>query len=117
MKPALFIAMVALVRAGCWLGEDGIASAQPTAFESRVSNDASAAKSVLTGHVVAADGSPVLKAHVCVGNVAAITDTQGSFRLPVLSGESKISISASGYAPFSVSISISVDTDMKFDLE
>ncbi len=115
MKPVLFIAMFVLVLAGRSLGEDGISSAQPTAFEPRISNDASAA--VLTGHVVAADGSPVLKAHVRVGNVAAITDSQGSFRLPVVAGESKISISASGYAPFSVSISISADTDMKFDLE
>src|SRR5260370_20702322 len=115
MKPPLFIGMVVLVLAGCSLGEDGTSSAQPPAFESRVSNDASAA--VLTGHVVATDGSPVFKAHVRVGNVSAITDSQGSFRLPVLSGESKISISASGYAPFSVSISIFADTDMKFDLE
>src|SRR5713226_2560885 len=47
----------------------------------------------------------------------ARTDTQGSFQLPVTSGESKISISASGYAPFALPVSISADTDLKFELQ
>jgi hypothetical protein len=52
-----------------------------------------------------------------MGTAIASTDAQGSFLLPVVSGESKISISASGYALFTVPVSISTDTDLKFELQ
>ena len=67
---------------------------------------------VLTGRVVAVDGKPILSARVQMGTAIASTDAQGSFLLPVVSGESKISISASGYVLFTVPVSISTDTDL-----
>jgi hypothetical protein len=72
---------------------------------------------VLSGHVVAADGEPIPKAEIHLGTATASTDAQGSFQLLALSGERKISISASGYTPFAVSVSISADTDLKFELQ
>jgi uncharacterized membrane protein len=72
---------------------------------------------VLTGHVVAADGKPIAKAHVRMETATATTDAQGGFLLPVLPGEDKISISATGYAPLAVPVSISANTDLNFELQ
>jgi Carboxypeptidase regulatory-like domain len=71
----------------------------------------------LSGHVVAADGEPIPKAEVQVGTATARTDAQGSFQFLAPSGERKISISASGYTPFAILLSISADIDLKFQLQ
>jgi hypothetical protein len=118
MRNALFVAMAVSVLTGCLLTEDAVAGANPaTAPHPGATTDARAERFVLSGHVVAADGEPIPKAEVHLGTAAARTDAQGSFQLLAVSGESKISISASGYTPLAVPVSISTDADLKFELQ
>jgi hypothetical protein len=115
MRNALFIAMAVSVLTGCLLAEDAVAGPNPAT--AGAAPGARAERFVLSGHVVAADGEPIAKTEVQLGSATARTDAQGSFQLLVPSGESKISISASGYTALSVPVSISADTDLKFELQ
>ena len=115
MRNALFIAMAVSVLTGCLLAEDAVAGPNPAT--AGAAPGARAEKFVLSGYVVAADGEPIAKAEVQLGSATARTDAQGSFQLLALSGESKISISASGYTPLSVPVLISADTNLKFELQ
>jgi hypothetical protein len=115
MRNALFIAMAVSVLIGCLLAEDAVAGPNPAT--AGAAPGARAERFVLSGHVVAADGEPIAKTEVQLGSATARTDAQGSFQLLVPSGESKISISASGYTALSVPVSISADTDLKFELQ
>ena len=118
MRNAFFIAMAVSVLTGCLLAEDAVAGANPvTAPQPGVATDARAERFLLSGHVVATDGEPIPKAEIQLGTATASTDPQGSFQLLALSGVRKISISASGYTPFAVPVSISADTDLKFELQ
>lgn len=118
MRNALFIALAVSVLTGCLLAEAAVARPDPaTAAQPGAAPGARAERFVLSGHVVAADGEPIAKAEVQLGTATARTDAQGSFQLLALSGESKISISASGYTPLAVPVSISADTDLKFELQ
>ncbi len=118
MRNAFFIAMAVSVLTGCLLAEDAVARANPvTAPQPGVATDARAERFLLSGHVVATDGEPIPKAEIQLGTATASTDPQGSFQLLALSGVRKISISASGYTPFAVPVSISADTDLKFELQ
>jgi len=115
MRNALLIAMAVSVLTGCLLAEDAVAGPNPATVGA--APGARAEKFVLSGYVVAADGEPIAKAEVQLGSATARTDAQGSFQLLALSGESKISISASGYTPLSVPVLISADTNLKFELQ
>jgi len=115
MRNALLIAMAVSVLTGCLLAEDAVAGPNPAT--AGAAPGARAEKFVLSGYVVAADGEPIAKAEVQLGSATARTDAQGSFQLLALSGESKISISASGYTPLSVPVLISADTNLKFELQ
>jgi len=118
MRNALFIVMAVSVLTGCLLAEDAVAGANPaTAPQPSVATDSRAERFLLSGHVVATDGEPIPKAEIQLGTATARTDPQGSFQLLALSGVRKISISASGYTPFAVPVSISADTDLKFELQ
>jgi Carboxypeptidase regulatory-like domain len=120
MRNELFIFMVVAVSvlSGCLLAENAVAGANPaTAPQPAVGANADAGRFVLSGHVDAADGEPIPMAEVHLGTAMARTDAQGSFQLLALSGESEISISASGYTPLAVPLSISADTDLKFELQ
>jgi carboxypeptidase family protein len=120
MRNALFIiiAMVVSLLTSCFLAEDAVAGANPaTAPQPGVSHGAHAERFVLSGHVVATDGKPIPKAEVQLGTATASTDAQGTFQLLAVPGESKISISASGYTPLAVPVSISADADLKFELQ
>ena len=114
----IFMAVAVSVLSGCLLAENAVAGANPaTAPQPAVGANAHAGRFVLSGHVDAADGEPIPMAEVHLGTAMARTDAQGSFQLLALSGESEISISASGYTPLAVPLSISADTDLKFELQ
>jgi len=117
MRNALFIAMAMSVLTGCLVAEDAVAGPNPaTAPQPGAALEARAERFVVSGHVVAADGKLIPKAQVQLGTATASTDAQGSFQLLVPPGARKISISASGYTPLAVPVSISADTDLKFEL-
>ena len=120
MRNALFIiiAMAVSVLTGCLLAEDAVAGANPaTVPQPAVATEARRERFVLSGQVVAADGETIPKAEIQLGTATVRTDERGSFQLLTLSGEHKISISASGYTPLAVPVSISADTDLKFELQ
>ena len=118
MRNALFTTMAVIVLAGCLLAEGAVAGVNPaTAPQPSVATDARTERFVLSGQVVAPDGEPIPKAEVRLGTATARTDAQGKFQLLTLLGGDKISISASGYTPFDVLVSISADTDLKFELQ
>jgi hypothetical protein len=102
---------------GCLLAEDAVAGANPATAPEPNAASARAERFVLRGHVLATDGEPIPKAEVKLGNATVSTDAQASFQLLVPSGESKISISATGYTPLVVSVSVSSDIDLKFELQ
>lgn len=117
MRNALFVLIAVSVLSSCLLAQDAVAGPNPaTATQPGVAPNARPERFVLHGHVVAAGGEPIPKAEVRLGSATARTDAQGSFQLPGLSGENKISISASGYTPLAVQVSISADRDLKFEL-
>ena len=102
---------------GCLLAEDAVAGANPATAPEPNAASARVERFVLRGHVLATDGEPIPKAEVKLGNATVSTDAQASFQLLVPSGESKISISATGYTPLVVSVSVSSDIDLKFELQ
>ncbi len=118
MRNALFIAMAVSVLTGCLVAQDAGAGPNPaTAPQPGAAPEARAERFVVSGHVVAADGELIPNARVQLGTATASTDAQGSFQLLVPPGEREISISASGYTPLAVPVSISADTDLKFELQ
>jgi hypothetical protein len=113
----LFIATALCVLTGLLLAEDAVVGAHPaTAPQPGVATDVRSERFVLSGQVVATNGEPIPKAEVQLGTATVRTDAHGSFQLPARTGESKISISANGYTPLAVPVSISADTDLKFEL-
>jgi hypothetical protein len=109
--------MAVSILTACLLVEDALAGPNPvTSHKPPMVADVRAEKIVVRGHLVGADGEPVSKAQVQLGTAITSTDQQGSFQLLAFAGESKISISASGYTPLVVPLSISSDTDLKFEL-
>jgi hypothetical protein len=118
MRNALFVSIAVSVLSSCLLAQCAVAGPNPaTASRLDVAPNVRPERFVLIGHVVAADGEPIPRAEVRVGGATARTDAQGNFQLPALSGESRISISASGYAFFAVPVSVSADTELKFELQ
>ena len=117
MRSALFITIAVSILAGYSHAEDAMAGANPiTASQVGATTNIRALTFVLSGQVTA-NGKPVPNARVQLGIVTTSTNAQGGFQLSVVLGESKISISADGYAPFVVPVSISGDTDLKCELQ
>src|SRR5260370_3233772 len=112
MRNVLFIlmAMAVSVLSGSLTAEDDVAGANPATPQPGVVTDVRAGRFLLSGHVVAANGKPIPKAAVQLGTTTARTDAQGSFQLPALAGENKVSISAIGYTPLAGPVSASADT-------
>ena len=118
MRSALLVSIAVCVLTGCLLAEDPVTGAGTAkARQPDAAPGALIGRLVLSGHVVAEDGKPIPKAQVQLGTTRESTDAQGSFQLLALPGQSNISIAASGYTPLAVPVSISADTDLKFELQ
>jgi hypothetical protein len=70
----------------------------------------------LSGQVVDGDGSPIPGATLETGHASAIADQQGAFLLSLNPGDYKLQVSAQGYAPITVLLSIKSDTDIKIQM-
>jgi hypothetical protein len=70
----------------------------------------------LSGQVVDGDGSPIPGATLETGHASAIADQQGAFLLSLNPGDYKLQVSAQGYAPITVPLSIKSDTDIKIQV-
>jgi len=61
-------------------------------------------------------GKPIPGATLIAGGITAISDSSGRFRLLLPAGNYKMQISASGYAPLAVVVSLSADTEFNVQL-
>jgi hypothetical protein len=73
----------------------------------------------LTGSVTDATSHPeklLAGATVVVGGITTVSDSSGRFRFVLPAGDYKLAVSAKGYAPLSVPLSLSADTEFKVEL-
>jgi hypothetical protein len=70
----------------------------------------------LSGHVVTGDGSPIPGATLQAGPASTTADQQGNFRLSLSAGDYKMQVSAQGYAPVALPLSINSDTEIKIQV-
>jgi hypothetical protein len=70
----------------------------------------------LSGQVVSGDGTPIPGATLQAGPARTTADQQGNFRLSLSPGDFKLQVSAPGYAPVTLPLSINSDTDIKIQV-
>jgi hypothetical protein len=70
----------------------------------------------LAGQVTRDDGTSVPGARVQAGQIIAITDDKGTFRLLLPAGGYKLSVSALGYAPLTLAMPVKADTELTVQL-
>jgi len=70
----------------------------------------------LTGEVTTGRGTPIPGAILQAGVTTAIADGQGNFRLTLDPDDYKLQVSAQGYSPVTVLLTISADTEMRIQL-
>ncbi len=70
----------------------------------------------LTGQVTTGSGAPIPGATLQARETATVGDQQGNFRLTLGPGDYKLQVSAQGYSPVTVPLTISADTEMKIQL-
>ena len=108
MRHVLLIAIFTLLLASCPKAGAQLADSAARSVSEEYS---------LRGKVVAASGAEVSGAEVRTAKVRATTDSHGNFELQVAGGSQQISISADGYAPLSVPISVTQNADLKFEMQ
>src|SRR5258707_1251531 len=70
----------------------------------------------LSGQVVTGDGTPIPGAALRAGPTSSTADQQGNFRLSLSAGDYKLQVSAQGYAPVTLPLSINSDTEIKIQV-
>jgi hypothetical protein len=70
----------------------------------------------LSGQVVTGDGTPIAGAALRAGPTSSTADQQGNFRLSLSAGDYKLQVSAEGYAPVTLPLSINSDTEIKIQV-
>src|SRR5579862_7982525 len=72
---------------------------------------ANLARTSVRGQVVTADGVPIPGATLQAGQANTTADQEGNFCLSVIPGDYKVQVSAEGYAPVTLQLSIATDTE------
>jgi Carboxypeptidase regulatory-like domain len=70
----------------------------------------------LIGQVVTGDGTPIPGAALRAGPGSTTADQQGNFRLSLSAGDYTLQVSAQGYAPVTLPLSIHADTEIKIQV-
>jgi carboxypeptidase family protein len=70
----------------------------------------------LIGQVVTGDGTPIPGANLQAGQASTVADPQGNFRVSLIPGDYKLQVSAPGYAPVTLPLSINTDTEIKIQV-
>jgi len=70
----------------------------------------------LTGQIVNGDGTPIPGAILQAGQTSAPADQQGNFRLSLSPGDYRLQVSARGYAPVTLPLSITSDTEIRIQV-
>ncbi len=77
---------------------------------------ANLARTSVRGQVVTADGVPIPGATLQAGQANTTADQEGNFCLSVIPGDYKVQVSAEGYAPVTLQLSIATDTEIKIQM-
>lgn len=109
MRRLLIIVMISVLLAGRALATDA-GESQPAGLNPQ------AGTLSLSGQVVSGDGTPIAGATLEAGPARMIADSQGNFLLSVSPGDYKLHVSAQGYAPVTLPISINSDTQIKIQV-
>jgi hypothetical protein len=70
----------------------------------------------LTGQVTTGSGTPVPGAKLQAGAITTVADKQGSFHLVLGPGDYKLQVSAHGYSPVTLPVTVTSDTEIKIQL-
>ena len=70
----------------------------------------------LSGQVVSGDGTPIPHAVLQAGQTSVTADQQGNFRLSLSPGDYRLQVSAHGYAPVTLPLSITSDMEIKIQV-
>jgi hypothetical protein len=70
----------------------------------------------LTGQVTTGSGTPVPGATLQAGAITTVADQQGNFHVVLGPGDYKLQISAQGYSPVTLPVTITSDTEIKIQL-
>ncbi len=109
MPRLLHIATIVLLLAGYALASDA-GDSQPAGLNPLPT------LLTLSGQVVTGDGTPIPGATVEAGPASTTADLQGNFLLSLRPGDYELQVSAQGYAPLTVPISINSDTQIKIQV-
>jgi hypothetical protein len=112
MRSLLHVTAIVLLLAGSALTADK-ANSQPAEPNPPPGNFAQLS---LSGQVVTGDGTPIPGATLQAGPANTIADEQGAFRLSLTAGDYKLQVSAQGYAPLTLLLSINSDTEIKIQV-
>ena len=115
MKQVLVSALAVLL-AGCSFAQENTTARQPAAADVDGSPEDISEVCILRGEVVTIEGTTIDGATVSVNDTKTATDKDGNWQVHVPAGKKQISISADGYAALSLSISLTNDTDLRFEL-
>ena len=116
MQRALSITAIVLVLVGLLRAEGGTRNSSAAVALSAKRDNSSSTRFALTGQVLPPSGVPVAGATVQADQATAISDPQGNFQFSVTAGDYKVLVSAAGYAPLRLPVSITSDTELKLQL-
>ena len=116
MQRALSITAIVLVLVGLLRADGGTRNSSAAVALPAKRDNSSSTRFALTGQVLAPSGVPVAGATIQADRATAISDPQGNFQLSVTAGDYKVLVSAAGYAPLRLPVSITSDTELKLQL-
>src|SRR5579864_5671395 len=103
------IVLVSLLTGPAWAVDDANSPASPLL-------SGNIARLNLTGEVTTGRGVPISGATLQTRETVAVSDQQGNFRLTLGPGDYKLQVSAQGYSPVTLPLTISADTEIKIQL-
>src|SRR5271169_6201075 len=113
MRRLLLITTMVLSLAGSALATESVNASQPAA---PVPPPGNFTRVSLSGQVVTGDGTPIPGVVLRAGQTSVTADQQGNFRLSLNPGDYKVQVSAHGYAPVTLPLSINSDTEIKIQV-
>ena len=113
MRRLIIILTIALLLAGSALAAETANASQPAKPNPQPGGFTPIS---LSGQVVNGDGTPIPGATLQTGQVVGTADQQGNFRLSLSPGDYKLQVSARGYAPVTLPVSINSDTELRIQV-
>jgi hypothetical protein len=113
MRRLLHIIAILLLLAGSALKAETVNTGQPAVTSQPPGNFIHLS---LSGQVLSGDGTAIPGATLQAGQASATADQQGIFCLSLNPGDYKLQVSAQGYAPVTLPLSINSDTEIRIQV-